>query len=297
MELEDLRAYVAVVDHNGFRRAAAALFVSQPSLTRRVARLEQEFKGQLLQRTRNGVHPTPQGEILLSGARRVLATVEETRATTNGSWEQTIVLACTTTAAGSYLTDFLATWIPEHPTTRVRMIEDSPMRTRRRLVDHECDLAIMMPLLPEGAASLPMTHVEVQAVMPPEHPLATPGPVRVQELAGHPLLVVGEQFRSTKLLRAACQLAGVQPEIIFECSAGPTVEALVRAGTGIGVLSEAVSRTRAADVVTRTLCDADGKPLAFDLHIAWIRERLLQPAVHEFARDLSEFTRDQREAS
>jgi DNA-binding transcriptional LysR family regulator len=295
VELEDLKAYLAVVEHNGFRRAAERLFVSQPSLTRRIARLEQELGVLLLERSRHGVRTTVQGDALLSAARRVLATVEEARVATSGRWSQTIVLGCTTTAAGSYLTDFLAAWIPKHPSTRVKMVEDTPTRTRQRLMEHECDAAIASPPVPRDVDSLPITRVEVQALIPPGHRLDCPGPLSVEELDAESVLVTGEQFRSTKLLRSACQMAGVQPEIIFECSVGQIVAALVEAGVGIGVLSDAVDRRRVDDLNARRLCDADGRPLAFDLHINWVRNRMLHPMVHRFARDFSEFTRPLRE--
>jgi DNA-binding transcriptional LysR family regulator len=118
----------------------------------------------------------------------------------------------------------------------------------------------------------------------------------VTELHHEPVLVIGEQFRSTKLLQSACRLAAVEPEIVFECSAGPTLEALVRAGAGIGIVSDAVQRAREDDLVTRPLCDIDGRLLTFELHIAWVRSRILHPAVHEFTRDLSRFTAPIREA-
>ncbi|SDU14424.1 LysR family transcriptional regulator [Jiangella alkaliphila] len=295
MELEDLTAYIAVVEHNGFRRAAEALYVSQPSLTRRIARLEQELGVLLLERSRHGVKVTTQGEALLSTARRVLATVEEARAVTTGAWSHTIVVACTTTAVSTYLTDFLADWIPQHRSTRVRLIEDTPIRTRQRLMDHECDAAIASPPVPREVDSLPITRVEVKALIPSGHRLHEPGPLRVNELDREPVLVIGEHFRSTKLLRSACQMAGVQPEVIFECSAGQTIAALVAAGVGIGVLSDAVDR-RSGDLLTRPLCDADGRRLAFDLAINWVRGRTLRPLVHEFVHDLSAFTRQLRES-
>jgi DNA-binding transcriptional LysR family regulator len=291
LELEDLRALVAVVEHSGFRRAADALYVSQPSLTRRIARLEQELHVQLLERTPTGVRVTPQGATFLSGARRVMATLEETRSATTGAWAQTITLGCTTTAAGSFLTDFLARWIPDHPRIRVRMIEDSPARNRQRLLDLECDAAIAATPLPPEVESLPLTSVEVRALIPPGHALEEEGPLDIRSLQGWPLLVIGEQFRSTKLLRAAALTARVQPDVVFECSVGHTLEALVRAGVGIGVLSDAVDRgRRTGDLLSRPLCDASGGPLGFDLHVAWVRDRQTHPVVRRFVEDLSAYT-------
>ena len=290
MELEDLRAYLAVVEHKGFRRAAEVLYVSQPALTRRIARLEQELGVHLLERTHTGVKVTPQGDTLLSGARRVLTAVEDARAATTQSWSQTITVASTPVAAGTFLTDFLGTWLPRHAHVRVRMIEDIPRRTRQRLVDLECDAALAASPLPPEADGLPITRVEVRALIPAGHELAVDGPLRVTDLADHPLLISGEEFRSTRMLRAACQLAGITPNVIFECSVGHTIETLVLAGVGIGVLSGAVNRERLPGIHLRPLCDANGTVLTFDMNVAWIRGRPVNPALRAFIRDLSDFT-------
>lgn len=295
MELGDLQAYVAVVEHNGFRRAADALFVSQPSLTRRVARLEQELRVTLLERGPRGVQMTSHGETLLSGARRVLATIEEARATASGTWSQNIVLACTATAVGSFLTDFLASWVPANPAVRLRVVEDGPLHTRRRLADHECDAAIVAAPLDHDFDSLPITTAQVEVLIPAGHRLAAgSGPVSVEELDKEPVLVNGEQYLSGQLLRSASRMAGVQPEVMFECSVGQTLAALVQAGLGVAVLSSAVDR-RGYDLLTRPLCGADGRPLTFDLHVAWSRSRVLNPALHDFVRDFSDFTRPLRQ--
>ena len=69
----DLRYFVAVVEEGGFSRAAERLFVSQPVLSRQVAKLERDLRVRLLEREPRHVRPTPAGEVLLEHARRMLA--------------------------------------------------------------------------------------------------------------------------------------------------------------------------------------------------------------------------------
>lgn len=113
LDLRDLEAFVAVVEHGGFRAAADALFVSQPSLTRRVKRLEQDLGIDLLERGPWGLRLTGHGETLLTGARRVMTTMDEVRSSTIGAWGQSITLGAAATAAGSYLAAFISHWIPQ----------------------------------------------------------------------------------------------------------------------------------------------------------------------------------------
>ncbi|MCU1431475.1 MAG: LysR family transcriptional regulator [Actinotalea sp.] len=293
MDLQDLEAFLAVVDHHGFRRAADALFVSQPSLTRRVARLEQDLKVQLLDRGPRGIELTRHGEALVSGARRLLASADETRSTVSGDWSDSIVLASTTTSVGRYLTDFLASWIPNHASTRVSMVEGGPRRTRRRLADHECDAAIVATPLDREFDSLPVARAQVQALIRTDHRLAGQGLLSVAELDREPVVGNGDEYLSGQLLRSACRVAGVQPQIVFQCSVGQTLAALAQAGLGVAVLSSAVQR-HDEGLVVRPLCGADGHPLEFDLHVAWVRGRVLNPVLHQFVQDLSTFTAPMR---
>ena len=77
MELEQLRVFLAVAEHESFSAAARALFVSHSTTSRAVAALERELGAALLLREGRTVRLTREGEILSEDARRVLALVEE----------------------------------------------------------------------------------------------------------------------------------------------------------------------------------------------------------------------------
>lgn len=297
MDLRDLEAFVAVVEHDGFRAAADALYVSQPSLSRRLQRLEHDLGVELLERGPWGVRMTGHGEALLLGARRIITTIAEVEASAIGAWGQTFTLGAAATAAGSYLAQFLSRWIPEHRDARMLMIEDGATRLRRRLADRECDVALLAAPVPAEFDSRPVTRVGVQAVLPPSHPLAADGArLPVTRLHHEPVLVNGASFLSTELFHSACRVAGVQPDVLYESAVGQTLAALAEAGLGIAVMSDNVD-LRGFDLPRRALEDAQGRPLEFDLHVAWSRSRSLPPILHEFVTDLVAFTEPRRRRS
>jgi LysR family hydrogen peroxide-inducible transcriptional activator len=290
VDLDALQAFVAVVEHGGFRAAAQDRFTSQPSLSRLVARLEAELGVTLLHRGPGGVRPTSHGETLLAGAHRILHTMEEVRAATVTHGTTTVRLGTAATAAGSYLAPFLSHWIPAHPELRIVMLEDGGSRLRRRLERRECDLAVVAAPVPDMFDHLPITTVTVQALLPPGHRLASSTePVAVHELHGERILVNGRPFLSTELLLAACRLAGSEPQIVYECSIGQTLAALAEAGLGIAVLGDSVD-LRGFTMPRRNLHNGDGEPLAFELHIAWPKAEPLAPIVDQFVRELSAYT-------
>jgi DNA-binding transcriptional LysR family regulator len=76
LDLAQIRAFIAVVDHQHFGEAAQALWLSQQAVSKRVARLE-AMLGPLFERRRGGVSLTPVGQRLLPAARRLLEAADE----------------------------------------------------------------------------------------------------------------------------------------------------------------------------------------------------------------------------
>lgn len=72
LNLENLRRFVAVCDQGTLHRAATAIGVSQPALTRSIKLLEESVGSPLFERRARGVHPTPLGESVLAQARHLL---------------------------------------------------------------------------------------------------------------------------------------------------------------------------------------------------------------------------------
>src|SRR5438067_8644602 len=77
LKLKDLRYLVAVADHRHFGRAAARCFVSQPTLSAQLKKLEQALGVQLIERAPNNVSLTAAGEEIVARARRVLEASDE----------------------------------------------------------------------------------------------------------------------------------------------------------------------------------------------------------------------------
>lgn len=85
MSLDQIRAFVVVAEEGSVRRAAERLHVSQPPLTRSLAKLEDELGARLFERTPRGMRLAPAGEAFLPSARRVLSAVDDARAAVHRS--------------------------------------------------------------------------------------------------------------------------------------------------------------------------------------------------------------------
>lgn len=109
-----LRAFVAVVEHGGFTRAAQVLHLTQSTVSQQVRRLELDV-GHILLEREGGVRPTAAGERLLGYARRLLALGAEARAAMQDEAPQQVLrLGVPEDLAGAALTPVLAAFVRDH---------------------------------------------------------------------------------------------------------------------------------------------------------------------------------------
>lgn len=295
VRLDDIRAFVAVVEHGGYRAAAEALFMSQPSLSRRVKRLEESLGVRLLDRGPWGLEVTRHGAAMLRGSRRLFIVADEVRSAAIGAWDETLRLGAASTAAGSYLADFLASWIKQNPEKRVSTVDDGAIRLQNRLSEGECDVAILLGPVPEEFDSLPIRRAQVSAMISPDHSLAQPEgrPLSILDLEGERVLLEGRASASTDLALSACRIAGVSVQVAYECEIWWTLASFAEKGLGIAIVGDNLD-TKGMNVCVRPLSGQDGLPLIFDLCIAWSRRRQLAPVAADFAQQLSEYTKPLR---
>jgi DNA-binding transcriptional LysR family regulator len=237
MELVDLRAFVEAADHGTFTAAAADLHTTQPSLSRRIARLERELGGALFDRlNRRAPRLAPLGEATLPYARHLLAEYDRfvnlVEALTAGrSGGLTIAVS---TAAGGYalptlqhqLTDLL-------PEVQLQIVECLPgPGVRDALLARESELALLDPeYLPselEGATFGLVEHVAVgvRDLLGPDSE-----PIEWTELRSLPLLL------SVSASEVVYPLGGARLRIVHESGSPGTLIGMARAGMGVAIMA------------------------------------------------------------
>lgn len=269
MDLEVIRRFAAIAEHGSYRAAAAALFISQPTLSRQVRNLEEELGVQLFERGRWGMRLTEEGERLLPVARRLIADVAGLRSIVRPDQQVVVRVGAASTAVGSFLAPFLAHWARDRSLIRLELIEDGSIGLRSRLARGECDIALLAPPIPEGFPSRPVKTFALRAHFAHDHPLAaTTGPVPLASVAEHPLLINASSFLAADVLEAAFKLEGLEPNVVYESISGHTLAALAENGGGVAVIADTVD-LRGYDLLERPIALADGRGIEFVLHLAW----------------------------
>ena len=257
-EALDLRAFVAVVDLEGFHRAAEALNLSQPALSRRIQRLEAAVGAALLERTTRRVGLTTVGRELLPLVRRMLDEFDSSLFAMRDVGRQRggqITLACVPTAAFYFLPSVIARFNEQYPNIRFRILDLSANEGLESVARGEVEFGINLLGASDPELSFePLLEDPFVLACRRDHPLAMRDLLAWSDLEGQPLVAVSRASGNRILLDAALVRAGVRLSWSYEVTHLSTSLGLVEAGLGISVLPKlATPQSDHPIIVTRPI--------------------------------------------
>ena len=259
LNLNHLRAFVAIAESLSFSRAAERLHVSQPALSNQIRLLEEDFQAKLFVRNRRTVSLSAVGTDILDDAQRLLSQVDEikqrVRRTAKG-------------AGGTLKLGFVASATPE-------IIPRMTIAFRKNFPDVKLELrnvptalqvdALRLRTLDVGVVRLPLREPDIEVlpvssepfaiVLSKQHPLRTRPKLAVRDLEQEGFIAYSERLAPAFFQHwtGLCRKAGFTPRITQEVAEMETALALVSADVGVAILPEAVARKYSRAVVVTPL--------------------------------------------
>jgi DNA-binding transcriptional LysR family regulator len=266
--LASLIQALSVAEHLNFRHAAAALGVSQSSVSTRIKQLEQDLGVLLFERRHRGVRLTEAGQHFLehvaTGIEHLDHAVRTAGAVARGEQGRLRVGLYSSIAAG-FLAELLGQFRELHPAVDLQIIEGRARDTIREVREARLDVAFVVGVPPAGDCHSKLLWTEALLVALREgHPLTEAEGVRWPELAGEPFLArrggAGPQVHDHIVLRLAGNWS--QPQIKRFDVAHDTLMSMVAQGYGITLTSEAAAQVSFPGVVFRPILD-EPEPITF----------------------------------
>jgi len=294
MTLTELRYIVAVAREKHFGRAAEACFVSQPTLSVAIKKLEDELEVKLFERSANEVSLTPLGEEIVRQAQSVLeqaANIKEIAKRGKDPLAGPLRLGVIYTIGPYLLPSLVRQAIDRTPQMPLLLQENFTAKLLEMLRTGEIDCAIMAePFADTGLAMAPLYDEPFMAAVPSSHPLARQDAISTEALRDETMLLLGAGhcFRDHVLeacpefARFASHTEGIRRS--FEGSSLETIKHMVAAGMGVtlvprlSVPAEALTagarrNKKTTDMYVRYLpvVDAAGQPPLRRVVLAWRR--------------------------
>lgn len=237
-EIEDLKAFVEVVEAGGFSPAADRLGVSKSIVSRRIARLEAELGARLLSRTTRGVSPSEAGLELKARAERILAELEEAEdavAQRSGDVAGRLRVSVPLGFGVNHIAPVITELLMRHP----RLSIDAVYTDRRvDLIAERFDAAVRIGSLEDSTLVARRVAPIHAAVVASDAYLAKHGrPESPEDLARHTCLIyTGTQQPRQWRFRSGKKWHSVRVDGPLHSDNGDTIAAAAAAGLGIAVL-------------------------------------------------------------
>jgi DNA-binding transcriptional LysR family regulator len=226
MEIQNLEAFLRVARERSFTRAAAALFLTQPSVTARIQALEQEIGRPLFERRGRAVRLTEAGEALMPYAVRAIELLQEGgEAAREAEGHGSVHIGATVSAATAILPDLVEAFRRDRAEARIVVRYGHSNEVMELLRDGLVDVGFIVRPLHEPLISVePLLSDDIVLVTPPRHHLSRRRGLHVSHLAGQTLIAMqwGEGFEEFQRwmqdelgLRAAIEVDGIPLGVVL----------------------------------------------------------------------------------
>ncbi|MDQ3495784.1 MAG: LysR substrate-binding domain-containing protein [Pseudomonadota bacterium] len=240
MNLRDLRYLVALAELRHFGRAAAACFVSQPTLSTQIRKLEQELGVTLVERAPRKVMLTPAGREIVERARRIVADVEQLREVARRSQDPeagTTRLGLFPTLGPYLLPHVVPALHARFPRLELLLVEEKSDVLLARVRDGRLDTALLaLPVRDEQLHVEFLFEEPFLLAVPEHHPLAGRPHLVLDDLADQRLLLLEDGHCLRDQALDVCRLAGSGEKTGFQATSLETLRQMVAANVGVTLL-------------------------------------------------------------
>jgi len=241
MNLRDLHYLVALAEHRHFGRAAEASFVSQPTLSTQIKKLEDELGVALVERTPRKVLLTETGREIARRARGVISEIDEIKAIaqrTRDPESGSLRLGVFPTL-GPYLLPHLVPLVrTRFPRLELLLIEEKTEHVIRMLREGSLDAGVLaLPVHEDSLHSEFLFEEPFVLAVPEAHPLAQKkSRLKLSDLEDENLLLLEDGHCLRDQALEVCQLAGAGEKTGFRATSLETLRQMVAANVGITLL-------------------------------------------------------------
>lgn len=241
MELNNLKAFIAVAETTSFSQAAEQLFLTQPAVSKRIAALEEELANPLFDRIGRQVSLTEAGRALLPRALSILEQIDDSRraiSNLSGRVAGRLVLGTSHHIGLHRLPPVLREYIHAYPQVELDIrFMDSEQACRA--VEHgDLEMAVVtLPLTPSPVLSqISIWPDPLVVVSARDHALCGAGPIDISLLARHPAILPARGTYTRSVIETALQDQGEAIEVRMETNYLETIKMLVSIGLGWSLL-------------------------------------------------------------
>ena len=240
MNFRALQYFVKLAELKHFSKAADACFVSQPTLSTQIRKLEDELGVSLVERAPRKIMLTPIGEDIAHRARHVLRDIEHIKDTARRSKDPetgNIKLGIFPTLAPYLLPHVIPVIRQRYPDLRIQLTEEKTEVILNMLDQGRLDAGLLaLPVEEHGMEIEILFEEPFVTAMPSSHPLGDKPFIDLKDLEGEELLLLEEGHCLRQQALAVCEMAGAHERVDFHATSMETLRQMVAANAGVTLM-------------------------------------------------------------
>lgn len=222
MDIKQIKYFITIVDHGTYSHASRSLFITQPTLSQAIKKLESEVGGPLFIQHKNGLTLTTSGQLLYEEGRKIIqqfdALTEQLKILQQPPKEN-IRVGLPTLFAMEMMPIF-SKFMFAHPTVELTLVQGGSYELQQQLAQGDIDLGILS--FPKFESSIVLhpfqnhfTGYHASIVMTSDHPLATRETVTFDDIAEYPFSTLSPRFMLGRLLYSRSRECGYVPSVVY----------------------------------------------------------------------------------
>ncbi|NBD27472.1 LysR family transcriptional regulator [Paenibacillus glycinis] len=283
MDIRHLNYFLEVARRQSFTKAAQALYITQPTISKTIKNFEDELGVVLFERAGKRILLTDAGEILLEQAQQMMQAfkdmtfrLEELTEVRAGR----IRVGLPPMVGVSFFPQVIGRFRASYPGIALELFEYGTKRVAAEVESGELDIGvILLPADEERFDSFCFVKQQLMLVVPPSHRLAGREEVRLAELSEEPFLLFHEDFALRDRIIAACERQGFRPHVVYSSTQWDFISELAAVNLGIALLPDKICKELDRERLRIIRTDP---PIPWELAMIWRKNGYLSHAAREW---------------
>ncbi len=240
LDIRQLKYFIAVIDHQGFSRAAESLYLSQSTLSKVVKNLEDELNTTLIDRSNQKIELTESGKVVYQQGLQVLLSLENI---SNELFDIEnlkkghINIGIPPITGTLYFPKIIKSFNSLYPNIEINITEAGAHKIKNELLDGSIDIAVSMKLdNDENLEILPLVNDPLVLYVNDQHPFAQKESVEISELRNEKIISLDSDFELRKMFIYECYKSDFKPNIIFESAQWDFMLSMVNEDLGVAIM-------------------------------------------------------------
>ena len=288
MNLRALQYFVKLAELKHFSNAAEACYVSQPTLSTQIKKLEEELGVQLVERAPRQVMLTPIGKEVARRAQIVLSDLRQIETLTRNSKDPSagfLKIGIFPTLAPYLLPHVVPHIRRSYPKLKLQLLEEKTENILELLKQGRLDAVLVaLPIEDDTLVREILFEESFLLAVPGQHPLAESDTVAVSDLKDEELLLLEDGHCMREQALEVCELAGAREKTEFQATSMETLRQMVAADVGITLMPSMAVSPPIAQTPNLTVRRFSGRNPKRTIAMAWRSSS----ALHDFLMELAE---------